>query len=650
MTLTLAFGMTPATALAADDVNSEIVGEADASTAETESRTSTDSSALDGSDSASANDTESVEGDAPDAEGYDKAEFYAEGPEITSSAMLLSLGRISLVTISDDMKYFAYYESGSNYAQTLSSGDGYNALGYYQFDRRYSLVDFMKMCLEYDSDTYSMFSSLVSQKTLIEGSANPFYSNGSFTALGKQMNSAWKAAYNANPSEFSALQDTYAYQNYYVPVVNRLATLGIDLEERADCVKGLMWGAANLFGPGSYSYDNGICYFLKRANLSDSMTDEQIVTAFCDSVINNIKSYTPNQSQYWDGWINRYKKEKQNCLNYLASLEDSLTYNANGGTGKMSATEGTVNKDVKVANNSFVRDGYEFTGWNTKKDGSGKSYAAGSTYTLTDGDDVLYAQWKKIEETPVVPDDSDSSDSAASGDSGSSSNGDGSGGSETDSGSGSESGGESDGAVDSDGDAGEGGASNGNGSGDVSGGSGESDGESSGGNDSSGVVDGDSDESDSGSESDDAKPSNPPSNDAGLDGGSSAGGSSDGSSNNAAGTDSSDETGSNNDPGSNGGQNSGTGSGNASAESDLGSTSTDSNPKDDSTNDESDDGKSDASSDDAKKRDSESSDEGKETLLKTNDESAGIVAVLVGGFALAFGVAAGTLRRILGRS
>ena len=43
--------------------------------------------------------------------------------------------RLSPVKLSDEMLYFAIYESGHNYDQGLSYGDGYNAMGYYQFDR-----------------------------------------------------------------------------------------------------------------------------------------------------------------------------------------------------------------------------------------------------------------------------------------------------------------------------------------------------------------------------------------------------------------------------------------------------------------------------------------------------------------------------------
>ena len=54
---------------------------------------------------------------------------------------------------------------------------------------------------------------------------------------------------------------------------------------------------------------------------------------------------------------------------------------------------------VELTKNSFTRTGYTFTGWNTKKDGSGKSYSNGASVknlTTADGKTVtFYAQWKQ---------------------------------------------------------------------------------------------------------------------------------------------------------------------------------------------------------------------------------------------------------------
>ena len=42
--------------------------------------------------------------------------------------------------------------------------------------------------------------------------------------------------------------------------------------------------------------------------------------------------------------------------------------------------------------NTFTREGYTFTGWNTSRDGTGTSYANGASYTAS-GNITLYAQW-----------------------------------------------------------------------------------------------------------------------------------------------------------------------------------------------------------------------------------------------------------------
>lgn len=74
----------------------------------------------------------------------------------------------------------------------------------------------------------------------------------------------------------------------------------------------------------------------------------------------------------------------------------TLTYDGNGGTGEAPA-EQTVDQgsNVTIAANTFSRDGYTFTGWNTQADGTGTAYAAGETISLSE-DTTLYAQWAEI--------------------------------------------------------------------------------------------------------------------------------------------------------------------------------------------------------------------------------------------------------------
>lgn len=71
-------------------------------------------------------------------------------------------------------------------------------------------------------------------------------------------------------------------------------------------------------------------------------------------------------------------------------IRDVLKYNANAedATGSTGPTKGLPNTEVTVEENGFIREGYKFKEWNTKKDGTGISYNPGKKYTLTDEDNV----------------------------------------------------------------------------------------------------------------------------------------------------------------------------------------------------------------------------------------------------------------------
>ena len=76
-----------------------------------------------------------------------------------------------------------------------------------------------------------------------------------------------------------------------------------------------------------------------------------------------------------------------------------LFYDANGGSGVVTnETVASVGENVKLKNGSFDAPSvaYIFSGWNTEKDGSGRSYKAGEEITLESGSTTLYAQWKKV--------------------------------------------------------------------------------------------------------------------------------------------------------------------------------------------------------------------------------------------------------------
>ena len=70
----------------------------------------------------------------------------------------------------------------------------------------------------------------------------------------------------------------------------------------------------------------------------------------------------------------------------------TVTFNANGGTGTMSAQTFTEGEAQTLTRNAFTYDGYAFSGWNTVQGGSGASYTDGQSITVN-SDMTLYAQW-----------------------------------------------------------------------------------------------------------------------------------------------------------------------------------------------------------------------------------------------------------------
>ena len=79
-----------------------------------------------------------------------------------------------------------------------------------------------------------------------------------------------------------------------------------------------------------------------------------------------------------------------------APAQVNVSYDANGGTGTMESITGDVGSEIVIGQNGFARSGYTFTGWNTQADGMGTAYKPGDSFTLTDKDTVLYAQWNKL--------------------------------------------------------------------------------------------------------------------------------------------------------------------------------------------------------------------------------------------------------------
>ena len=136
---------------------------------------------------------------------------------------------------------------------------------------------------------------------------------------------------------------------------------------------------------GGVTYTNGV----EGSNDSlyaEGYKDHALVTTYGEWIANE------------DGTITRDVTKKCTYCGYEEKVKEyqvKLTYDANGGEGAIDSATGAAGESVTVAENIFTRNNYTFTGWNTQADGKGTAYKAGDSFTLTDEDTVLYAQWSE---------------------------------------------------------------------------------------------------------------------------------------------------------------------------------------------------------------------------------------------------------------
>ncbi len=343
-----------------------------------------------------------VDAKQPAPSDYDPGDEYSEAVDSSSlmtlsfnSIMATSSSSLQPMALSSELKYFAQNESGSNYNLGFNYGDGYHAMGFYQFDRRYVLVDFMQECYSYNPQKYGMFKAVIDRGSELKRDADDVIydkKTHKLTELGQFAEDAWHAAYAADPQEFSALQDAYGYQEYYLPVERIVRKYGLDLSGRADCLKGLCWGMNNLFGSG------GCQKFFKMANLSNDMSDEQAVTAICDALIDYMTNTSTNQ--YAASYANRYEREKKTCLTYLSQHKTENDANkdtsgsgsdtgsdAGAGSGSGAGSDSNNGSGSGTGSDSGTGSGSGSTDQPSQGEGSagGGSSAAGGTVTTPAG-------------------------------------------------------------------------------------------------------------------------------------------------------------------------------------------------------------------------------------------------------------------------
>ncbi len=138
-----------------------------------------------------------------------------------------------------NMQYIDLYWIDENDYNATNIKDG-NAYGAYGFDRRHSLVQFMKYCMEYDAVEFEAFEPFISL-----GSGSPKLQNN------EELAAAWNNIFMDYNTDFMDLQNQYAYQNYYLLAISNCLKTGLDVDKYSSTLRGTLWFFITKFGVSS---------------------------------------------------------------------------------------------------------------------------------------------------------------------------------------------------------------------------------------------------------------------------------------------------------------------------------------------------------------------------------------------------------------
>jgi uncharacterized repeat protein (TIGR02543 family) len=131
---------------------------------------------------------------------------------------------------------------------------------------------------------------------------------------------------------------------------------------------------------------------LQGGGLYVSGKQSQVTIFDGDITGNNTVSYVPNNDV----------ANERGMMNLIAGnvTHVTVTFDGNGATiNNDGVTKTTIQKIVTATNSllvtptDFVRMGYDFVGWNTRKDGNGETYTNGQLMNIKESI-TLYAQWE----------------------------------------------------------------------------------------------------------------------------------------------------------------------------------------------------------------------------------------------------------------
>ena len=112
------------------------------------------------------------------------------------------------------------------------------------------------------------------------------------------------------------------------------------------------------------------------------------------------KKATAQYTYTFKGWAPEIEAATGDAV-YTAQFQETLrayavTFHANDGTDATATQQGMLyGTPTALTKNTFAREWFVFTGWNTQADGKGTPYADGAEVGVK-GDLALYAQWRRV--------------------------------------------------------------------------------------------------------------------------------------------------------------------------------------------------------------------------------------------------------------
>ena len=148
---------------------------------------------------------------------------------------------------------------------------------------------------------------------------------------------------------------------------DQMFTVGVPQELTANAFTTVLQGLYPFCGWNTKADGSGISYSNKQV-VTDIAAEGQIITLYAQ----------------WEGF----------STHISFGMSCTVHFDANGGTGTMADQSFESGAENHLKANTFTRDGYIFTGWNTKADGTGTAYTDQQNIIMI-GNFTLYAQWQQ---------------------------------------------------------------------------------------------------------------------------------------------------------------------------------------------------------------------------------------------------------------